>query len=226
LLAHLGAQSPDWSRLAIAARNSLGLAIAGALVTVGLATLLALGSERRPRLVRLASLGYATPGAVMAIGLLAPAGVIWSLFPGSGTALALVLLILAYAARLMASALEPIDAGLTRIRPSLPQAARTLGRSEVASALSIRLPLAGGSLLTAGLIVLVDILKELPATLILRPFNFDTLAVIANNYALDERLGQAGAPSLMILFLSLPAVIWLTGRIASAAPPAGREGLS
>jgi iron(III) transport system permease protein len=223
LVAHLGAQSPDWGRLALAARNSLGLALAGALVTVGLATLLALGSEQRPRLVRLASLGYATPGAVMAIGLLAPAGVIWSLVPGSGTALALVLLVLAYAARLMASALEPIDAGLTRIRPSLPQAARTLGRSEVASALSVRLPLAGGSLLTAGLIVLVDILKELPATLILRPFNFDTLAVIANTYALDERLGQAGAPSLMILFLSLPAVIWLTGRIAAAAPPTGRE---
>jgi iron(III) transport system permease protein len=102
----------------------------------------------------------------------------------------------------------------------LSQAARTLGRSEIGSALAVRLPLAAGSLLTAGLIVMVDILKELPATLILRPFNFDTLAVIANNYALDERLGQAGLPSLMILVLSLPAVIWLTGRISS---PVGRE---
>jgi iron(III) transport system permease protein len=220
LLANLPGQIPDWGRLATAARNSFCLAAAGALFTVMLATLLALGAARRPLAVRLASLGYATPGAVMAIGLLAPAGVIWSLFPGSGAALALTLLILAYAARLMAAALEPIDAGLARVSPSLSQAARTLGRSEIASALAVRLPLAGGSLLTAGLIVMVDILKELPATLILRPFNFDTLAVIASNYALDERLGQAGLPSLMILVLSLPAVIWLTGRISS---PVGRE---
>jgi iron(III) transport system permease protein len=75
-------------------------------------------------------------------------------------------------------------------------------------------------MLTAGLIVLVDILKELPATLILRPFNFDTLAVIASNYATDERLGQAGTPALVIVALSLPAVIWLTARIGSAAPGA------
>ncbi|MFM8375984.1 MAG: hypothetical protein ACKN9P_08010, partial [Phenylobacterium sp.] len=86
------------------------------------------------------------------------------------------------------------------------------------SALAVRLPLARGALLTAGLVVGVDILKELPATLVLRPFNFDTLAVIASNYALDERLGQAGPPSLMILFLSLPAVIWLTARISASAP--------
>ncbi len=223
LVANLWDQAPDWRRLAAAARNSVGLAAAGALFTVALATLLALGSERRPLAVRVASLGYATPGAVMAIGLLAPAGVIWSLFPGSGTALALVVLVMAYAARLMAAALEPIDAGFARISPSLTQAARLLGRGELASALAVRLPLASGSLLTAGLIVLVDILKELPATLVLRPFNFDTLAVIASNYALDERLDQAGPPSLMILFLSLPAVIWLTGRISSTTPTARRE---
>ncbi|MFM8375699.1 MAG: ABC transporter permease, partial [Phenylobacterium sp.] len=185
LLANLGEQAPDWARLAVAARNSLLLGAAGALVTVVLAASLALGAERAPLAVRLASLGYATPGAVMAIGLLAPAGFVWALAPGSGTGLALVLLVLAYAARLMAAALEPIDAGLARINPALVQAARTLGRSETASALAIRLPLARGALLTAGLVVGVDILKELPATLVLRPFNFDTLAVIASNYALD-----------------------------------------
>ena len=75
-----------------------------------------------------------------------------------------------------------------------------------------------GSLLTAGLIVLVDVLKELPATLILRPFNFDTLAVIANNYATDERLPQAGPPALLIIALSLPAVLWLTSRVSAARP--------
>jgi len=223
LLANLDAQAPDWARLAVAARNSLLLAATGGLVTVMLATFLALGGDRAPLAVRLASLGYATPGAVMAIGLLAPAGIVWGLAPGSGAGVALGLLVLAYAARLMAAALEPIDAGLARINPALVQAARTLGRGEAASALAVRLPLARGALLTAGLVVGVDILKELPATLVLRPFNFDTLAVIASNYALDERLGQAGPPSLMILFLSLPAVIWLTARISASAPAPRQE---
>ena len=215
---NLGVHAPDWGRLAIAVRNSLGLGLAGALVTVALATMLALGARHLPLATRIASLGYATPGAVMAIGLLAPAGVIWSMAPGSGAAIALVLLVLAYAARLMAAALEPIDSGLARVTPTMIQAARTLGHGETRAALAVELPLARGAMLTAGLIVLVDVLKELPATLILRPFNFDTLAVIANNYASDERLGQAGLPSLLIMLLSLPAVIWLTRQISAAAP--------
>lgn len=215
---NLGVHTPDWSRLAVATRNSLGLGLAGALVTVALATMLALGAKRLPLAARVASLGYATPGAVMAIGLLAPAGVIWSMTPGSGSAIALVLLILAYAARLMAAALEPIDAGLARVTPTMIQAARTLGHGETRAALAVELPLARGAMLTAGLIVLVDVLKELPATLILRPFNFDTLAVIANNYASDERLGQAGLPSLLVMGLSLPAVLWLTRQISASAP--------
>ncbi|MEP2722601.1 iron ABC transporter permease, partial [Roseibium sp.] len=218
LIWNLGASAPDWGRLIDAMQNSLGLALAGAALTVLLATMLALGTRRLPLAGRIASLGYATPGAVMAIGLLAPAGVIWSLNPGSGTAIAVVLLLLAYAARLMAAALEPIDAGLARVTPSMIHAARTMGRTESSAALSVDLPVARGAMLTAGLIVFVDILKELPATLILRPFNFDTLAVIANNYAIDERLNQAGPPSLLILVLSLPTVIWLTRRIALARP--------
>lgn len=211
---------PDWVRLADAVRNSLFLGLAGALVTVGFATMLALGTRRLPLAARIASLGYATPGAVMAIGLLAPAGVIWTMVPGSGKGIAILLLILAYAARLMAAALEPIDAGLARVTPSMAHAARTLGRSEGGAALAVDLPVARGAMLTAALIVFIDILKELPATLILRPFDFDTLAVIANNYALDERLGQAGLPSILIVALSLPAVIWLTRRIAEARPGA------
>lgn len=212
--------SPDWPRLIAAIRNSLGLGLAGAGVTVLLATLLALGARGFPLASRIASLGYATPGAVMAIGLLAPAGLIWSFAPGSGMAIALMLLILAYAARLMAAALEPVDAGLQRVTPAMIHAARTLGRSAAGAALAVELPAVRGAMLTAGLIVMVDILKELPATLILRPFNFDTLAVIASNYATDERLGQAGAPSLIIVALSLPVVIWLTARIGKAAPGA------
>ncbi len=210
--------NPDWSRLLGAAVRTLLLGIAGACVTVTLATMLALGARRMPLMARLASLGYATPGAVVAIGLLAPAGVIWNLFPDSGPVIAVALLIHAYAARLMAAALEPIDAGLTRVTPSMIQAARTLGRGEGGAALAVELPVARGAMFTAGLIVFIDVLKELPATLILRPFDFDTLAVIANNYALDERLAQAGLPSIMIVALSLPAVAWLTRRIARSRP--------
>jgi iron(III) transport system permease protein len=211
---------PDWLRLARAGTRSLGLGIAAAIVTVALATMLALGTRRLPLAARLASLGYATPGAVMAIGLLAPAGVVWTLLPGAGYAIAIALLIYAYAARLMAAGLEPIDSGLTRVTPSMIYAARTLGRSETGAALSVELPVARGAMLTAGLIVFIDVLKELPATLILRPFDFDTLAVVANNYALDERLGQAGPPSIIIILLSLPAVIWLTRKIALSRPGA------
>lgn len=209
---------PDWPRLARAGTHSLMLGAVGALVTVTLATMLALGTRRLPMAARLASLGYATPGAVMAIGLLAPAGVVWRLMPGSGYGIAIILLIYAYAARLMAAALEPIDAGFTRVTPSMIHAARSLGRSETGSAWHVELPVARGAMLTAGLIVFIDILKELPATLILRPFDFDTLAIVANNYALDERLEQAGAPSILIVLLSLPAVIWLTRKIALSRP--------
>src|SRR5690606_32252384 len=155
LIWHLPGIGVDWSRLARAATHSLSLGVAGALVTVMLATMLALGGRRAPLLVRLASFGYATPGAVMAIGLLAPAGVIWNLAPASGMAIALTMLIFAYSARLMAAALEPIDAGLTRVTPSMVQAARTLGRSEGGASLSVELPIARGALFTAGLIVFI-----------------------------------------------------------------------
>ncbi len=212
--------SPDWDRLVRAGGTSLGLGLAGAMVTVVLATCLALSAEQMPVTARISSLGYATPGAVMAIGLLAPASVLWQNVPGavSGLGIGLILLIYAYAARLMAAALEPVEAGLTRVTPSMVAAARTLGRSETGAALAVRLPIVSGTLLTAVLVVFIDVVKELPATLILRPFNVDTLAVIADNYARDERLANAGWPSLMIVALTLPAVFWLTRKITASRP--------
>ncbi len=219
LLASALAHSPDLPRLAQAALNSLSMGAAGALVTTGLALALALGAARLPLAVRIASLGYATPGAAIAIGLLVPAALVWRIVPaGAAFWVGLCLLVCAYAARLMAAALEPIDAGMARVTPSMIWAGRTLGRSEMGAAFFVQVPIARASLLTAGLIVFIDVLKELPATLILRPFNFDTLAVIANNYALDERLGQAGLPSLLIILLALPPTIWLSRKIAAARP--------
>ena len=212
--------TPDWPRLLTAAGHSLGLGFGGALVTVLLATALALAGRRFPLTARLASLGYATPGAVIAIGLLIPAGWLWSIAPGgsANVAAGILLLLYAYAARLMAAALEPVDAGLSRVTPSMIHAARVLGAGETGAALRVQLPIAAPALFTAGLVVLIDVLKELPATLILRPFNFDTLAVIADNYARDERLANAGWPSLMLIGLALPPVLWLSRKVAHARP--------
>lgn len=213
------AHEPDVTRLVEAARNSVAIGAAASALTVTLALVLALGSARNPLAARLASLGYATPGGAMAIGLLAPAALIWRF--GSVTssfAVAILLLLYAYAARLMAAALEPIDAGLSRVSPSMLGASRTLGAGEARTAWAVQVPLVRGAVFTAGLIVFVDVLKELPATLMLRPFDFDTLAVIANNYALDERLGQAGWPALLVILLSLPAVLWLSWQVTGSRP--------
>ncbi len=219
--------NPEWTRLVRASLNTVSIGAVGALVTVALATALALGARRFPLAARVASVGYATPGAAMAIGILAPAALVWQAAPQlSGFAMSIVLLIYAFAARLMAAALEPVDAGLSRVTPAMVAASRTLGRNSLGAALSVQLPLIRGALLTAGLVVFIDVLKELPATLILRPFNFDTLAVMANNYALDERLGQAGWPSLLIIGLSLPAVVWLTWQITRSRPGAGAVRLT
>ena len=135
--------------------------------------------------------------------------------------MALGLLLFAYAARLMASALEPIDAGLTRITPSMDLAARTLGETQTGALRRVHVPIARGALFTAALLVFVDVLKELPATLILRPFDFDTLAVLADNYAADERLGAAAWPALLIVLLAAAPVAILS-RAVAASRPGGR----
>lgn len=213
---------PEWPRLAAAARNGLFLGVLAAILTTALAAALALVTRGRGRLARVVSLGYATPGAVMAIGLLAPAGWVWRGVEGaaSGFGAGLVLLLLAYVARLMAAALEPIDAGLQRVTPSMTAAARNLGAGETAAAARVELPMARGALLTAGLLVFIDVLKELPATVILRPFGFDTLAVLADRYAKDERLAQAAWPALAVVLVAVPAVIWLTRRVSGSRPGA------
>lgn len=220
-LIHLGWHAEqDLARLIASGRNVLILGGVAALFTTVLATMVALGAREGRFLPRLLSLGYATPGVVMAIGLLAPASLIWRAFPStvSSFLMAIILLILAYAARLMAAALEPIDAGLQRVGRSVRAAARTLGESEAGAARRVDLPIASGALFTAALLVFIDVLKELPATMILRPFGFDTLAVMADYYAKDERLGEAAWPSVVIVLIAAPAVMWLTRRVSHSRP--------
>ena len=210
--------------------NTLTLAAIGGLATVSVAMVIAY-ARRASRgsvtalLGRLAGFGYAVPGAVIAVGLLIPFGafdrwlntVMTNAF-GISTGLLLTgtiaAVLFAYVVRFLAVSLNGVEAGLARIPPSLDGASRTLGAGPARTFARVHAPLLSGGLLTAFLITFVDIMKELPATLILRPFNFDTLAIRAYRLASDERLAQAAVPSLMIVLVGLVPVVLLSRQIA------------
>jgi iron(III) transport system permease protein len=162
-------------------------------------------------LAAVASAGYAVPGIVLSVGLLAVVGGIDRLAAGqSGTGLLLggtaVAVVYAYCVRFFAVAQHGLEASLKRISPSMDASARTLGAGQLEMLRRVHWPLLRPSIATAALLVFVDCLKELPATLVLRPFNFDTLAVVAYNFAADERLSEAALPSLVIVLVGLAPV--------------------
>lgn len=202
--------------------NSLALASAGALATLALSVVIAVAARRGrtwgKAALYAAGAGYAAPGAVIALGALALFGLAreagW--IGGLSAALALSALIWTYAARFAAAGVQPIDAGLTRLSKGLDASARTLGAGPWRRLVEVDLPIAAPSLAAAALIVFVEILKELPATLILRPFDFDTLAVRAYSYASDERLLQAAAPALLIFAAGLIPMLVLVRGVAAA----------
>lgn len=210
--------------------NSLSLAGGAALLALVAALLLAYAQRLAPKSlvrssVRLAGMGYAVPGAVIAIGVMIPFawldnrlddwmratfGVSTGLLL-SGTLFALLF---AYLARFLSVSLQTVESGLTRIRPAMDEAARSLGLRPAQVLWRVHVPLLRGSLLTALLLVFVDVIKELPATLALRPFNFDTLAVRAYELASDERLADAGPAALTIVLAGLAPVVLLSRSIA------------
>ncbi|MEB3290861.1 MAG: iron ABC transporter permease [Leptolyngbya sp.] len=210
--------------------NSLLLATLTAFLAVVMALAMAYGLRLNGSLwlrlgVQGANLGYAVPGAVIAVGTLIPLSQFDNAIDawmrqsfGLSTGLLLsgtiVALIFAYLVRFLAVSFGAVEAGLTKIKPSLDDAARSLGQSPRQTLTHIHLPLLGRSLLTAMMLVFVDVMKELPATLIIRPFNFDTLAVRVYQYAADERLVEASAPALAIILVGLLPVFWLSRRIA------------
>lgn len=214
----------DWSVLSWGqflgwSMNSLRLGAISAILAVGLALLLAFSMRRRPDLptrlaVQLVSLGYAVPGAVIVVGLLLPVGWLQSVWPQSGvgyfmTATSLGL-VWAYLVRFCAVALQSLQSGYARIPPSFDDSARMLGSSDMALLGRVHWPLLKRSTAAAALLVFVDVMKELPATLVLRPFNSDTLAVVAYQLARDERLGEAALPSLALVLVGLIPVILLS----------------
>ena len=217
-------------RFAVLARNSFVLAGLTALIAVFLALLLAYSARLSKTLFahslnRLVSLGYAVPGAVIAVGVMIPVTRLdhwlaaqWLVWFGEHPGLLLTggitALIYAYLVRFLAVALQTVEAGLGKITPSMDDAARSLGFGQAATLWRVHTPLLRGSLLTAALLVFVDVMKELPATLVMRPFNFDTLATQTYILAADERLAEASIAALAIVLVGLLPLIALSHQIA------------
>lgn len=163
---------------------------------------------------RILSLGYAVPGAVVAIGILVPLGWAQQRWPEAGWTPwftgTLLGVVYAYLVRFSSVALQSVEAGYARMPPSVDETARMLGAGRGRVFWRLHLPLLRKPALAAMLLVFVDVMKELPATLVLRPFGSDTLAVVAYNLARDERLAEAALPSLAIVVVGLLPVILLS----------------
>ncbi len=208
------------------------LVLAGGAAIIALVPALLLGYGNRIHssgimrfFTRLSSMGYAIPGTVIAVGILIPFGALDNLVNGwtlaffdlsvglvfSGT---VFILLFAYTVRFLAVSLQSVEAGLDKIRPSMDEAARSMGSNRTTVLRQIHLPIMKGSLLTAVVIVFVDVMKELPATLILRPFDFNTLAVRAYELASDERLADSSTAALAIVFVGIIPVILLSAAIS------------
>ena len=219
-------------RFLILSRNSFLLAGTTAVIGVLLALLLAYGARLSKTsfsagLNRLVGLGYAVPGAVIAVGVLIPVTRLdhwlagqWALWFGSNPGLLLTggvaALIYAYLVRFLAVALHTVESSLAKITSSMDDAARSLGLGQSETLRRVHTPLLRGSLLTAGLLVFVDVMKELPATLVMRPFNFDTLATQVYTLASDERLAEASTASLAIVAVGLLPLILLSRQISAS----------
>ena len=214
----------------VLARNSFVLASLTAFIAVALALLLAYAARMSKGVVarvlnRLVGLGYAVPGSVIAVGVLIPVTRLdnwlagqWEAWFGSNPGLLLTggvaALIYAYLVRFLAVALQSVTSSLVKVTSSMDEVARSLGANQGETLRRVHLPILRGSLFTAALLVFVDVMKELPATLVMRPFNFDTLATQAFTLASDERLAEASTASLAIVAVGLLPLILLSRQIA------------
>jgi iron(III) transport system permease protein len=230
----------SWGKFLSAAGNSAFLALASAAIAVLLALTIAYAKRRAhsPALevvTFLANTGYAIPGAVLAIGIIVPFGIADHVFNGltleffdtrpglllSGTVIALLF---AYVARFLISATGMLEAGYERIPRSIDSAARTLGHSPIRTLFAVHVPMLKPAFIAAALLVFVDAMKELPATLLLRPFNFETLATEVFTYASLGQIEEAALPSLLIVGAGLiPVIVLMRGfrqaRVRSAKTP-------
>ena len=212
------------------AANSFTLAALTAVLAVVIGLFLAYGLRLQGgRMMeisaRIASMGYAIPGSVIAVGVL----LVYTRFDNAidgwmranmGFSTGLILtgtvagVVFAYLVRFLAVSFNTTEASLSKITPNIDAAARTLGVGPAATMRRVHAPLMWSSLLTAGILVFVDVMKELPATIILRPFNFDTLAIRTYQLASDERLADASSAALAIVLVGIVPVIVLSVAIA------------
>jgi iron(III) transport system permease protein len=212
--------------------NSIMLALSAAVIAVMLALFLAYGkrlfkSNSITAAIRVVATGYAIPGTVVAVGVIIP----FAWFDNSldswlrehydfssGLLLSgsLFAVMFAYMVRFLAISIQSVEAGLVKVKPSMDEVARSLSYTPAEILMQVHLPLMKGTVLTAFLIVFVDVMKELPATLILRPFNFNTLAVRAYELAADERLADSSTAALMIVVVGLVPVILLSHSISAS----------
>lgn len=219
--------------------NSISLALTAAIVAVMIGTFMAYGIRlyRSPALslfVRFASLGYAVPGAVLAIGVILVTTTFDNWFDGiarqtlglstglllSGTIAAVTY---GYLVRFLALSFGTVEASLGKITPSMDGAARTLGAGPTETLGRVHLPIMRSSVLTAALLVFVDVMKELPMTVILRPFNFETLATFVHQYASDEMLAESSMAALAIVAAGIVPVILLSHTIRGSRPGSGNK---
>ncbi|SDM21520.1 iron(III) transport system permease protein [Modicisalibacter muralis] len=212
--------------------NSLTLSTLAALLTLLLGVLLAYAkrldrTHSVQQALKLSSLGYAMPGAVIGLGVLIPLAAFDNaldafmrdtfgvstglLLTGSATAI-----VIAYVVRFLAVSAGAIESSLDKITPSMDMAARSLGESSLRTLWRVHLPLIRPGLLTAALVVFVDAMKELPATLLLRPFDFDTLATNVYQYASGELLEMAALPALVIVVAGVLPVIVISRTIVAS----------
>ncbi len=213
------------------ALHSFTLSVTAAVATIVIALLLAYSKRLHKQrslqnAVNLSSLGYAMPGAVLAIGVMIPLAAFdngldsWlsSTF-GISTGLLLsgstFAIVFAYSVRFLAVSTGAVDSSLSKITPSMDMASRSLGYTPLQTLFKVHLPLIRGGILTAALVVFVDCMKELPATLILRPFNYDTLATFVYQYASDEMLEECSLAALLIILVGIVPVIFLSRTITA-----------
>jgi len=213
------------------AGHSFFLSTTAAVSTIVIALLLAYSKRLHKQrslqhAVNLSSLGYAMPGAVLAIGVMIPLAAFdntldswlsnsFGISTGlllSGTTFAIIF---AYSVRFLAVSTGAVDSSLSKVTPSMDMAARSLGYTPLETLFKVHLPLIRGGILTAGLVVFVDCMKELPATLILRPFNYDTLATFVYQYASDEMLEECSLAALLIVVVGIVPVILLSRTITA-----------
>ncbi|CAD0184471.1 Putative 2-aminoethylphosphonate transport system permease protein PhnU [Ruegeria sp. THAF57] len=210
-------------------QNSLALAGTAAVITVCAAISVGFFQRLRPGRLSagagyMARLGYAVPGGVIAVGLMVPFAsfdnaldawmrATFDVSTGLLVTGSIWLLVAAYMVRFLAAALGAYEGGQSTVHANMDAASRSLGETPLGTLRRVHLPMLTPSLLTALLIVFVDVMKELPATLIMRPFNFDTLAVQAYRLASDERLEGAAVPSLVILAVGLLPVILICRQV-------------